>query len=754
MSLSAISATIASVALVFLILGFVVGWVRGYQKSLTRFIIVLVVAVVAFFITPVITEAVLDFNLAKYGVEVNGQVVATVEDYLIAQISQVGEIAELMESSATLRAFVTALPAMLVNVVLFTVLFFLLKWISMLIYWIFAGIFFNKKKLEGKSKVKLVGAGVGTLQALIALAILLVPLFGFANIVNTVQNEFDQANSTSTAVVANAAAVSDTAPSENENEDIQIEETVNEVSTYVGAFENTWVVKVYSAFGIDKLSVSVFNELSKQEVNNVKTNLTTELSAVAKILPYAQNLLNGGSEINTEFVNNVDRIIDSAFSSPVLENIVSEVISSASAKWANGETFLGLEMPKIENNEGINNVISNVFNSLQNSTVATIRTDTDAIVSVLRILTEDDIISAMNSGNTSDILNALSNENKNTISDLVGAMLVSNTLKDVLPDILNVGLDYVYEALEIEVPAGQESSYKITVSADEVNWNTETAKIQTILGNIARVYVDYDINYVQANQGKPESEQVSLIEVIDFAKIGQALDSMKTSQLFDGPSQKIFESLLDNEMLSGIIPEATRTELKQNWANINMEATFTSLSEMVNLAIKLSDTTQSVTKDDIANVLETIVSDGVSSSVIESILSPDNLQSAGLDETTANSVSEVVSEITSSLAGKPEQEKQNEINGIATVVEIISKTQLSGETVVIENTDETIESIANSTIITGLIESSSSVIGGLDLSNKIDETSKTNLETSINNNQTLTQTQKEALLGLLVGISG
>ena len=754
MSLSAISATIASVALVFLILGFVVGWVRGYQKSLTRFIIVLVVAVVAFFITPVITEAVLDFNLAKYGVEVNGQVVATVEDYLIAQISQVGEIAELMESSATLRAFVTALPAMLVNVVLFTVLFFLLKWISMLIYWIFAGIFFNKKKLEGKSKVKLVGAGVGTLQALIALAILLVPLFGFANIINTVQNEFDQANSTSTAVVANAAAVSDTAPSENENEDIQIEETVNEVSTYVGAFENTWVVKVYSAFGIDKLSVSVFNELSKQEVNNVTTNLTTELSAVAKILPYAQNLLNGGSEINTEFVNNVDRIIDSAFSSPVLENIVSEVISSASAKWANGETFLGLEMPKIENNEGINNVISNVFNSLQNSTVATIRTDTDAIVSVLKILTEDDIISAMNSGNTSDILNALSNENKNTISDLVGAMLVSNTLKDVLPDILNVGLDYVYEALEIEVPAGQESSYKITVSADEVNWNTETAKIQTILGNIARVYADYDINYVQANQGKPESEQVSLIEVIDFAKIGQALDSMKTSQLFDGPSQKIFESLLDNEMLSGIIDEDIRNNLKDNWSKINMEATFTSLNEVVNLAIKLSDTTQSVTKDDIANVLETIVSDGVSSGVIESILSPDNLQSAGLDETTANSVNEVVSEITSSLAGKPEQEKQNEINGIATVVEIISKTQLSGETVVIENTDETIESIANSTIITGLIESSSSVIGGLDLSNKIDETSKTNLETSINNNQTLTQTQKEALLGLLVGISG
>lgn len=749
MSVSSISATIASIALAFLILGFVFGWVRGYQKSLTRLLIVLIVAVIAFFVTPAITNAVLQFNLAKYNVTVGGQAVATVKDYIIAQISQIEQVGELMESSATLREFVTALPAMLVNVILFTVVFFLLKWISMVIYWIFAGTLFSKKRLEGKSKVKLVGAGVGCLQALIALAILLVPFFGFANISTQITNEYNNANVS--VASANYQANSPVLVADGQSES-QIEGTVKEVDKYVSAFNNTWVVKVYSAFGINKLSVGIFNDLSTQKVNNVQTNLTKELTTVSKMLPYVDSIMENGTEINTAFVNNLDKILDTAFESEIINNIVGEVVSSASAKWVNGEQFLGLDMPKVEGNDALNVVIEKVFNSMQENTVVTIKTDTQAIISVLKILTEDDIISVVSSGNTADILDAISNENKNTIADLVSAMLESTTLKLVIPDVLNIGLDYVYEALNITIPEGEEDQYKITKTADEVVWDEETIKIQKILGNIARVYADYEINYVQYNQNNPQSP-VEVIEVIDFSKIGIALDSMKSSDLFGAPSKKIFESLINNEMLTGIIPEATRTELINSWETINMEATFTSLNEMVVLAKKLSDTASSLGKEDIANVLETIVSDGVSSGVVESILSKENLQNAGLDETTAGAVSEVVTEITNQLNSKPQAEKQEEINGIATAIDIISQAQLKGEgeTITIEDTDATINAIANSQIITELIESNSSSIGQIDISNKIDSGTKANLENSITNNSTLTETQKQALINMLVG---
>ena len=155
MSVSSISATIASVALACLILGFVFGWVRGYQKSLTRFIMVLVVAVIAFFVAPALTNSVLMFNLTKYNVTVGSKTVSNVKELIIEYISQIDKVRELMQSSPTMKEFVTALPAMLVNVVLFTVVFFILKYISMIIYWIIAGVCFNKKKLEGKNKIKL-----------------------------------------------------------------------------------------------------------------------------------------------------------------------------------------------------------------------------------------------------------------------------------------------------------------------------------------------------------------------------------------------------------------------------------------------------------------------------------------------------------------------------------------------------------------------------------------------------------------------
>ena len=125
MSVSSISATIASVTLACLILGFVFGWVRGYQKSLTRFIMVLVVAVIAFFVVPALTNSVLMFNLTKYNVTVGSKTVSNVKELIIEYISQIDKVRELMQSSPTMKEFVTALPAMLVNVVLFTVVFFI-----------------------------------------------------------------------------------------------------------------------------------------------------------------------------------------------------------------------------------------------------------------------------------------------------------------------------------------------------------------------------------------------------------------------------------------------------------------------------------------------------------------------------------------------------------------------------------------------------------------------------------------------------
>lgn len=777
MSVSSISATIASVTLACLILGFVFGWVRGYQKSLTRFIMVLVVAVIAFFVVPALTNSVLMFNLTKYNVTVGSKTVSNVKELIIEYISQIDKVRELMQSSPTMKEFVTALPAMLVNVVLFTVVFFILKYISMIIYWIIAGVCFNKKKLEGKNKIKLLGAGLGTVQAFIAVAILLVPMFGFANIANQVTTEYN-ANTSTIASAAVSASYGDdeyTLVADGnvggENKSTQeIDKTVKQVDKYASAFENTWVVKVYSAFGINKLSISVFNSLSEQKVNGVKTNLTNEMATISKMLPYAENLLNSNGEIDSKFVENLDKLTRAAFESKVLDKSLNEIVSTAARKWANDEPFLGINRPTVKDSASLNHCLQKAFDELGKSGHE-VDKDINAIINVLQVLTEEDasgktILSTLTKGDTVEILNALSDENKNTFENLINAMVKSTTLSAIIPDVINVGLDFIYDALGTEVEldgtrvkvsslkansdnaneAALFGEYKVK-STDNIIWSVESKNIQKILGNLSRVYADFDANE------KKGAEKQELIKVINFEKIGASLDAMKASALFNAPAKKIFESFLNNNMLS-VIPEGTKLELLNNWDTINMQATFASLNEMVILATKLNDKASNLTKDDISNVLDAITKSDVSSGVIDSILTEDNLKNAGLDNDTATAVKDTVSKISTDLKGKTDAEKKKELDGISSVIEVIGKAGAAGETdkVTIENTDDFVDSIAGSSIIKDIVTNNAGKTEGkIDVSSKIDETTKANLSNSIKNNNTLTDAQKDAFLSMLTG---
>ena len=147
MNAGLIPTAIVSLFLVCIILGFVFGWFRGFSKSLVRFIIVLAVTVLAFFVVPSITTAVLKMDISKLNINIGGVSAVTLGDLIIDLIEQVPIVQDLIESSPTLASVITLVPQMLANVVLFIAFFFIFKWFSMIIYWIIAGIFFSKKKI-------------------------------------------------------------------------------------------------------------------------------------------------------------------------------------------------------------------------------------------------------------------------------------------------------------------------------------------------------------------------------------------------------------------------------------------------------------------------------------------------------------------------------------------------------------------------------------------------------------------------------
>ena len=76
---------------------------------MARFIIVLVVAVVAFFITPALTNGLLTLDISGLGIKIGGGTVTSVKDLITQLINSISQVKELVESSPTLKAFIDAM---------------------------------------------------------------------------------------------------------------------------------------------------------------------------------------------------------------------------------------------------------------------------------------------------------------------------------------------------------------------------------------------------------------------------------------------------------------------------------------------------------------------------------------------------------------------------------------------------------------------------------------------------------------------
>jgi len=753
MSGSSISAIIASLALVVLILGFLFGWMRGYQKSLTRLIIVLIVAVAAFFITPLFTDAVLGFNISGFNIRINGELMTSVKQFITTMLNSVEEVREALEASPTLEAFILALPAMIVNTILFVIIFFLLKWISMAIYAIFAFTIFSKKKMENKNKIKLLGAGIGVVQSLIVILVMLVPIFGYVAIGSNLAESASAVSSTSYSATSTSAENTASMPK------ISLDEATGYVTKYTTAFDNTWVVKMYRVFGADKLSIAVFNELSKQNVNGTETNLSKELTIASKLIPIASKYANTNTiEVNSKLTADMADAIkivygEKAEDKTVMGQIINEVAKHAATKLANDEEFLHIKISNFTTDEKIVDIIKTACTAIKNTDSINLKSDLLAGVNTLSALVNNGVVEAVKNAEDvkAAIIDILADNTKTLVADVINAMAESSIATSVMPKIINTGLDYVYDTLSIDTSSNPDE-YKIDDVIEPSVWQADSSKIQAVFANVASVYSAYD-----------NRETANAIEVIDFAKIGVALDSMRKSEIFSTPGKNILNALLSSDMIDGIVPTDTISSLVAAWDKeegddgyINYASTFEGLGKMVKAASAISNISETAdTKKAISDALNAITGEGVDGAIVEEILSSENLQNAGLSEDTASAVSEVVSEITSSLSGMGDEQKAKEINGIATALDIINETQQTESgtisTIDSEKAEEIVNAISESTIIMDLIENSSNVNGAVD-TNKLDSGTKGNLGSAIDNNDSLNADQKAALKAML-GIS-
>lgn len=712
MTASAFSAIIASAALLILIIGFLIGFARGYQRSLLGLVITLVCAVVAFFLAPVITNAVLEFHI---NAKVNGVLAVTVKDFIIEIIKSISYVGEAIQASPTLADLVIVLPSLICNVVVFVVGFLLIKLVLWLVLYLpIALTVFSKKRLENKNKIKLLGGGIGAVTSLIFLAVLMVPVFGVVSVTNEMNTDTTLANVTRNYEYVLASDSS--AETEDESAGIkELNQITNEVTEYTNAFNNIWVVRIYKAIGIGSLSESAFKHLTTGEANGVKVNVTEEMQNFVKAIPYVNKLADSSNKIDAKFVTNVRELSNNILQSDTITTVSSEIINYVSNKWSDGEKAFGVKMPEVEDKEMINVLISNSVENMAQTTKATLKKDVNAIIDVLDVLVEKDVLETINKENleADEVISLLGDSEKGVMKNIVQVMSRSSVLKDVLPDFINVGLDYFYESIGVKTEdkayywydgaqkkeVTQTNAYSAEYSnywaltSNDINWDDEAENIQNILGGLCDIYTTYQNDYVKYNEDKPDDQKRDLMDVIDFAKFGQIFDEIRASQLFanqtdgagkNGPGKKVYAGLLYNKMLSSItsvsvtsgsdtitIAEKLLAEYSSEGEENNtaVQTSFGQVDHMIKVAKSVANMTSTTTttdlienppsQEDIKELLKDASSEG---SVLSGLVSKDNLKNLGVNEDLAKDISTIiggVSEIdTSTIDGYDEMSDQ------------------------------------------------------------------------------------------------
>ena len=343
------------VTLLILIVNVLVGLSRGFSRGLLRLITLLVAVVAAFFLAKGLSASLAD------------KLMPLLEEALASNES----INEFISTQPNAMEALAALAKMLVTPILFLLCYVALKIVTWIIYLILRAVF-----SVGKPKNLLVrrlgGLGMGLLAGLIGLLVFVTPVMGYTDILSRTVSEVDMI-------------------SENESTATLVEYNASYIAP---AAETPVASQIYKGIGS-----KIFKGLTTVEWDGEKADLETEWFAVLSVIDKAGEL-KGKSFVDygTAESQVVHDMVDGVGGSKILSDIGSGVLNGVSNAWLQGNTFLGIAMPKL-GDENADVIIFGVLRVFSTTSDETLVDDLDAFADVFDLLIKYDMMDLLAGGN-------------------------------------------------------------------------------------------------------------------------------------------------------------------------------------------------------------------------------------------------------------------------------------------------------------------------------------------------------------------
>ena len=702
------------VFLFFVAISAFVGLVRGMNKSVIRLITLAVAMVLTFFASALVTKLIAEKLL------IEGQ---TLGQLILNSISSEEMIVGFLESAPLLKEAILVAPAFAIAIVVFPVIFFLLSFISWIVFCCiqkplrkkmfkekFAKTKEEKKQLKKERKPFLVrlgkrfaGLGIGAVTGALIFGMIIAPVLGLISV-----------------LPENSAL--------NEVIDTMVEQDILDASTAQTikdsiAIRDGAILKSYKLIGLSLAGRLYLSSVSTIEHDGLKTSIPAEFNSVFSVAQVAieggllKAVLNSGNiKAITAVLSNqnfVNALISEMFNSKIFCAAIPEVMAMAMESVA-----ISLNVPA-DKNAVYNNMMDNIASTVKNADVdyegikayeaaqvaadyvaaddgntpvimtqeeyeAEIQKLVDLTLKISKIINtavsaSDETIANTLAGQIVEEIKSEIMENGETVLDGFGAESVKTTISEMTAtDSSAQGvLDQLNNPEKFETNVATVESITQSIRESVQSAVADTSKAQETAGTLASVVC----NLVSAVDGMldengniatDENGNVNIAN-LDFSKIADAVTELQGSNLKDVGSSMldlvVSGDLGNNELVSGALGS-----IKDSYDNgEDLGGTINSAGALVILGTSMGS--GSASKEDVASSFKDLVQNlnETTLKLLSSVLSEETLLSMGVAKEYAAIAFDAVDALLRELMElKNSANYDAEVNTVLSIYDILS----------------------------------------------------------------------------------
>lgn len=524
MSASAIGWIISIIFVVILVIGFFVGFWRGLKKSTANLVFSVVGIIVAFFVTPVITNAIMGIQIDNNGTQ------TSLSQVIIEALKEDATISAIITRNPNMESFIEALPSALANVLVFLLVTCAIELLIYIIYRIIAC--FTFKTQEGESKHRWWGGAVGLVKTFLLTVFAFMPLAGLIGVYGTAKNSNE-------IFVTNSEVTSSSL----------LDEVPTEVDEILTGLENNALIKICGVFGLDN---ATFDYYSQIDVEDNTIILREEIESLYPIANMAYQIVKTDEYVNFDdvdydkletFVNSFAAgglfkgiIVD--FANDIIQNYQEYPFISESENLSQIQEILSPIQTKLQEYSQNHDMLEQYFTHDVKYIFQTVKT---AAQNGLL----DEVMSMSSTTTISNLIDTLiSDENIVATEETLSSVLDVNLVRDAIAPITEMLLDEVSESVEIEPISVDTSTWS------EQDWDNLSTSAINVLKDYSDLSDQVDIIGVVEDPSILISDDSIDIKNITSA-LGNLIDEARSIKLFyNADGQSVIDSLLADYNIS------------------------------------------------------------------------------------------------------------------------------------------------------------------------------------------------------------